>query len=216
MERPKISLDIETIPNPDALHLLPEPEVALGNLKDPVKIEEKKAEARKNQIDRMALSPLTGKVCCVGVYSPSEEKTFISGEDEASILDAAYEVIRNSHIVTFNGKAFDIPFIFKRGMILGLPWATIPVMKLSVDRYKSICHTDVMEEFCGFGERVSLDNLSRFMLGAEKNEIDFAEMPELLKTQEGREKISAYCIKDCELTWKLADRMGLIYKTSAV
>ena len=41
-----ITLDIETVPNADIIPFLPEPEVKLGNLKDPMKIAEKKAEAK--------------------------------------------------------------------------------------------------------------------------------------------------------------------------
>lgn len=56
-------IDIETIPNSGMIDRLPEVEVKTGNLKDPEKIAEKIAEAKAEQIGKMALSPLWGRVC---------------------------------------------------------------------------------------------------------------------------------------------------------
>jgi DNA polymerase elongation subunit (family B) len=82
-------------------------------------------------------------------------------------------------------------------------------MKLFTDRYKSgVAHIDLMVEFCNYGEYEKLDNLARFILGSQKVEFDYREIPELLKTDEGKAKITEYCLKDCELTYKLAKRMG--------
>lgn len=208
MNRKPLVLDIETIPNLDVIHLLPEPEVALGNLVDPVKIEAKKSEAKKKQIASMGLSPLTGKVACIGLHMVDGGRVIIGG-DEGDVLTEAYNAINaDVHLFTFNGKAFDLPFIFKRGIILRLPWATIANMKRFTDRYKAIWHTDLMEEFCNYGERVSLDNLARFILGSKKTERDYSEYVELIKTEEGRQKIADDCLCDCKLTWDLAERMG--------
>jgi hypothetical protein len=56
------AFDIETMPNSSKLDSLPEPEIKTGNLKDPAKIEEKRAEARAEQIGKMALNPLYGRI----------------------------------------------------------------------------------------------------------------------------------------------------------
>ena len=53
-----IAFDIETIGNRSMVERMPEIDVKVGNLKDPAKIAEKIAEAKADQIDRMALSPL--------------------------------------------------------------------------------------------------------------------------------------------------------------
>ena len=58
-----IAFDIETIRNGSLIDRLPEPEVRTGNLKDPAKIAEKLAEAKAEQVEKMALSPLYGRVC---------------------------------------------------------------------------------------------------------------------------------------------------------
>ena len=60
----EITFDIETIPNTSMLDRLPKPKAATGNLKDPAKIAEKEAAARAEQIEKMALSPLYGRICC--------------------------------------------------------------------------------------------------------------------------------------------------------
>ena len=59
-----LGFDIETIPNSGMLDRLPPVEVKAGNLKDPVKIAEKEAAAKAEQLEKMALSPLYGRVCC--------------------------------------------------------------------------------------------------------------------------------------------------------
>lgn len=202
----QLVIDIETMPNPDVIYLLPEPKID-ARLKDPAKIAEAKAEGRAAQIEKMALSPLTGKIAAIGIVGEFGGECII--DDEKIMLDAAYEAIQSFQIITYNGKSFDIPFIFKRGIILGCTWATIPEMKLYTDRYKSgIAHIDLMVEFCNYGEYEKLDNLARFILGSQKVEFDFRQIPELLKTDEGKAKIKEYCLKDCELTLKLAKRMG--------
>ena len=57
------AFDIETMPDSSKTGSLPEPEVKLGNLKDPAKIAEKVAEARAEQVAKMALNPLYGRIC---------------------------------------------------------------------------------------------------------------------------------------------------------
>ncbi len=203
----QIVIDIETIPNLDVVDLLPEPKID-SRLKDPAKIEEAKKEARQAQIDKMALSPLTGKVAFVGFFSNGKFLNAINF-DEKEMLDAAYELMTNSQIITYNGKNFDIPFIFKRGIILGCEWASIPAMKKFTDRYAER-HIDLMQEFCNWGEWEKLDNLARFILGEKKAEFDVTKIAELIKTPEGLQQVSDYCKKDCEITWKLAKKLGFI------
>lgn len=210
----KIVLDIETMPNQEAIAMLPEPEVLLGNIKDPEKIKAKVDEAKRKQIEKLALSPLTGIIACVNLYTKDKQESHVIAkpEGEAAIIDAAYEAIKNKCVITYNGKGFDLPFIFKRGIILKRKWATLPELKKYTDRYKSgDNHIDLMEEFCGFNQYEKLDTLARFILGKKKTDFDFTLIPELIKTEEGRAKISEYANNDCALTWELAERFGFIH-----
>lgn len=203
-----IAFDIETMPDVAQINNLPEPDVATGNLKDPEKIAAKVAEAKKEQIGRMALSPLTGEIASAAFFSNNRQDVVFG---ELQILEATWQHIMDGNkLVTFNGKSFDVPFVFKRGIIHGLKWATIPNMKRYVDKYRAVQHIDVMEEWCAFGERIKLGTLSQLLLGQTKLDFDFAETPELLKTEEGRAKIAEYNIQDAYLTYRLAERMGLL------
>jgi DNA polymerase elongation subunit (family B) len=200
----QLVIDIETMANLDVIDLLPEPNIS-SVLKDPVKIEQAIQEAKQKQIEAMALSPLTGKIAAIGLYGEFGGEVII--DDEKTMLDEAYKAFKGKQVITYNGKSFDMPYIYKRGIILGCDWATIPEMKLYTDRYKST-HLDLMTEFCDYGKYEKLDTLARFLLGDNKIDFDFREIPELLKTEDGKNKIREYCLKDCELTYKLAKRMG--------
>jgi DNA polymerase elongation subunit (family B) len=200
-------IDIETMPNPDAVKWLPEPKVD-SRLKDPEKIALAKDVGREKQLDKMGLDPLTGKIACIGLYSEAGGSTLFAGDEEKAALDMLYGLIEYKKVITYNGKPFDMPYIFKRGIILGCEWATIPNMKRYTERYKSDKHIDLMAEFCNFGEFHSLDTLSRHILGETKKEFDFRRISELMGSEEGREEIAEYCQQDCLLTWKLAKRMG--------
>lgn len=82
-----VAFDIETIGNRSMVERMPEIDVKVGNLKDPAKIAEKIAEAKADQIDRMALSPLYGRVCA-----------FVAMEDENAVskecLEAETDALR--------------------------------------------------------------------------------------------------------------------------
>jgi len=205
----KYIIDIETFPNYDVINMLPEPTVALGNIKDVEKIKAKIEVAKNKQISQMALSPLTGKIACIGVYNGSLENVFVGSEKE--VLTDFYNIILkdNNELITYNGNGFDIPFIFKRGIILGLEWATILAMKEYTNRY-SERHIDLMQEFCDYEKYEKLDTLARFILGDKKNDFDVTKISELIKTKEGLSEIATYCMQDCKITFNLAKRLGFI------
>lgn len=202
----QIVIDIETIPNLDVVNLLPEPKID-SRLKDPAKIEEAKKEAIQTQLDKMALSPLTGKVAYIGYVTDTGFNGLHYNEKE--MLDTVYSLMMDNQIITYNGKNFDIPFIFKRGIILGCAWASIPDMKKFTDRYAEN-HIDLMQEFCNWGEWEKLDNLARFILGEKKVDFDVTKIAELIKTPEGLQQVADYCKKDCEIAWRLAKKLGFI------
>ena len=202
----QLVIDIETMANKSVIDLLPEPSIS-SVLKDPEKIKLAQEKARQEQIDKMALNPLTGQIACVGVYNDSKQDVYI--DSEVNMLDAIYEDMISHQIITYNGLNFDIPYIFKRGIINNCKWASLKTMKQFTDKFKSQSkHIDLMNEWCIYGQYEKLDNLGSFILGQKKIEFDFKEIPGLLKTDDGKEKLKAYCLRDCELTWKLAKRMG--------
>lgn len=212
------SIDIETIPNPDMIELLPEPEVALGNLKDPVKIEAKIAEVKRKQIDNMTINPLYGKICCVGYYSENDGQGCYISEDEKEIVSNIMGKIfgakdrSSTQIITWGGCNFDIPFIFKRALLLGIKPTTF--LGMWIKRYSNTPHLDLMQVWSNwsFQGYTKLDDMGRVLLSENKIDIDYKTFPELMKTQSGRDDISKYCLKDCELTYNIYKKFdGILF-----
>ena len=211
-----IAFDIETIPNTSLIDRLPEPEVKAGNLKDPAKIAEKIEEAKKAQIEKMALSPLYGRICCWcahdGENSTGSCITEETDAEETAVIERAFQLLGSdslSLIVTYNGTTFDLPFLYRRAVILGIDPAEfkMPPLSAMLKRYDNDKHLDLMQVWCGFGQFEKLDTLSALILDDHKVEIDFHDFPELIKTSEGRDKLIAYCEHDVELTYRLYTRI---------
>lgn len=214
------AFDIETMPDSVKISSLPKPEVKLGNLKDPAKIEEKIAEARAEQIDKMALNPLYGRICAAVFVAPGangklESLRFAAGDDdaeEAALIAGCFGVLRldSARIVTWNGFNFDLPFLFKRAAILGVPLRGVPVLPFWCKRYATGSHIDLMQVWGGWDSKqfAKLDDVAGVCADDHKIEIDFKEFPELVKTAEGREKIFDYCEQDVRLTYKIFEKFN--------
>lgn len=199
------ALDIETIPNLDMVKFLPEVK-AKSTLKDPEKIKKDIAEKKAKQLESMGLNPMFCKIACIGYHGDKISRVDIGEEKE--ILKKCFEHLKNSFdaVVTYNGNSFDFDVIFKRGLYYDL--CTLKELKLWTDKFKAVRHIDLMAEFCQFGKFEKLDTLAKVYLGEQKDDIDFKEIPELLKTKEGQDKLSKYCIQDCKLTYDLAKKFG--------
>ena len=207
-----LGFDIETIPNSGMIDRLPPVEVKAGNLKDPAKIAEKEAAAKAEQLEKMSLSPLYGRVCCwcaedaAGVRFESciEEDT---DAEEIRVIEAALQLIGygNRTLLTYNGISFDVPFIYRRAVLLGIDVRKflLPPLPAMTARYRNDLHHDLMNIWCGVGNYEKLDNLAAAILGDRKNEIDFHDFPEMIKTTAGREELLSYCRQDVALLVKI-------------
>lgn len=210
-----IVLDIETIPNSTMIDQLPEVEVKTGNLKDPAKIKEKIAEAKADQIEKMALSPLYGRVCAFVAMEDEQTVwkeciTEDSDAEETRILVTLFRAISGKRVVTYNGNNFDLPFIYRRAVILGIDVREfgLPTLADMGKRFSNSLHVDLMNAWCGIGQFEKLDNIAKILLGDAKIEIDFKEFPELIKSEEGRDTLLAYCAQDVLLSMKLWNRIA--------
>jgi len=201
--------DIETIPNPEMADKMPPPKVALGNLKDPVKIAAKQDEARDKQIDKMGLCAATGRVLCAGFHN-SENSFFEimqenTDDEEIRVVSIVLDFLARDGIrlVTWNGKAFDIPFVYKRAAILRIANPGLPLPAWT-KRYDETLHMDLMKVWDQYqpGQFTSLDYFSRLVLNNSKQDIDYKDFPELMRTPEGRDKIGAYCVQDAALPYE--------------
>lgn len=217
-----IALDIETVGNPDVIGLMPNPKVKTGNLKDPAKIAEKVAEAKRDQVADMALDPLTARIVCfaaVGTDGNSEKQSghivgAATDADEIELLQAIMRILGTEEVrlVTWNGVGFDLPMIYKRAMILGVDPADFGAPPLSAwtKRYSTDRHYDLMQIWGGWSTQgyAELDTVAGLVLKERKTEIDVATFAALLATEEGRNKIAAYCLQDTRLTWRLWNRFN--------
>ena len=212
----EVTFDIETIPNTSMIARLPKPDVKAGNLKDPAKIAEKEAAARAEQIEKMALSPLWGRVCAwVGAEDAetvhAECLTAETDAEEARIVEEAFRTLSKGRIVTYNGKAFDLPFIYRRAVLLGIDPREfgMPTLADLTSKYSSENrHIDIMVGWCGFGQFEKLDNIAAAMLEDHKITIDFHDFPKMIETQKGRKTLLDYCKQDVLLTQRIYNRIA--------
>jgi predicted PolB exonuclease-like 3'-5' exonuclease len=207
------AIDIETIPNLNLVDCLPEVKAA-ANLKDPAKIEADIAAKKQEQIDKMALSPFYGRICAFSHWSEKETGWNVMGDisdaEEINILrDVFYQFTMESQnfpsIISWNGFSFDIPFIFKRAMLLKMELpASIPGMHYWTKKYSHVPHCDMMKELTQWepGNTLSLDNASRVILGEAKDPCDFTKFIDMIKAEDTKE-IALHCLRDSELTYRI-------------
>ncbi|MGH9591924.1 MAG: ribonuclease H-like domain-containing protein [Bryobacteraceae bacterium] len=200
-------------------------EVKTGNLKDPVKIAEKIAEAeashRRDFIERAALDPLTGRVVAVGVmtYDAKGEQpkpfgkagrfSIIANVDEAQMLREFWHLTRGemgrlNPMIGFNIFGFDLPFLFRRSWKHRVP---VP-FGLRRGRYWGDSLIDLRDAW-QLGDRQakgSLDSIARHLgVGAKNGDGKaFAEL-----WQSNRKQAEAYLRNDIELTALVADALGI-------
>lgn len=204
----RLYFDIETGPAEDAVQFEPQFE-ASKVLKDPAKIAADIADKRQAWWDKLALSALTGQVLAIGWAGDEGEVTLItqtSTVDEADVIRAFWNATTTAEtLVGFNSNAFDLPFLWRRSIKLGI---AIPNGIFEPNRRLFATNIDLMERWCWFDNqaRVSLDNLAKFCglppkLGNGKH---FAD---LMRTN--LEDAVAYLVHDVKLTRAIGRRMGV-------
>lgn len=222
---------------------LPEPpgkfnptEVKVGNITNPVKIQEKIDRVRKAHrhyeqkypticeeikqkawdkfVEDAAKDPLTGQVVAVGYGILRNGKLFICLDiaDEKSLLLNFWNFEVNikrmvGKILTFNGDNFDIPFLTKRS------WAhniDCPYRITSYNRLEDH-YKDLMKHW-GMGNSkkfISLGQLAKFLgVKGKFEEMDGADFHRVL--QEDREKALEYLKCDITALKNVACRMGVV------
>lgn len=207
-----MAVDIETMRDDSAIGNLPEPKVD-SRLKDPLKIAAATQEARAEQIEKMALDPMTGKICSIAIVSKTN-KTVICSLDEHELVEAFFAAtartgVSNPEICSWNGLGFDLPYIYRRAIIIGHPLGAAPKLSYWMKRYTTTPHCDLMQVWGNWDSRnfAKLDHVAGGLLGENKVEIDVLTFPDLMKTEAGRKQIAEYNEKDAVLTLSLYDLM---------
>jgi predicted PolB exonuclease-like 3'-5' exonuclease len=209
------AFDIETGPNENLVDALPEPEVKYGNIKNDDLKKEKYNAAKQNQVERMALDPLYGRMLSFAVWHNDDQYYRViddlSDASEIVLIKAALSLFTFNQtaqptIVTWDGYRFDIPFLFYRAMCLNIDLSGINVLGLShwCKRYSRIPHCDLRLEFTGwdFNKYIKLNTASKIILGESKIDHDVTTNNDLIKNNE-KEKVGIYNLHDAELTYKL-------------
>ena len=215
------ALDIEVIPNHDMIPLLPEPEVKFGNTKDPLKRQMMVEEAKKKQIEKMGLNPITGRVCSFAFYGDNQNDRYfkyVPDESETSEIVLVTELLKalnidneNLNIVTWNGTEFDFPYIYKRAALLKLALPPgVPGLSYWTKKYTIKPHCDLMQWWNGWSRssgNAKLDYIGKVFLGEGKTQRDYNTYLDLIKNGEG-EKIGLDNLCDVELTYNLYQRLA--------
>ena len=202
----KVSIfDIETGPLPEAqIRSIVKPfdpkDVKYGNIKDPVKIQDKIDECRANYytdiLERAALSALTGRVLAIGVMEVGGEFKLIANDDEKLMIAEFWTMISNTpgKFCGFNSLKFDLPFLMRRSWALNMK---LPFLRKG--RYWADELVDIRDVWaCGdYQAEGSLDAICRsFGLGGKAG--DGADFAKLWVTD--RAKAIDYLKRDLELT----------------
>ncbi len=194
-----------------------------GRIEDPVA-----REARRLEIHRQfSLWPLTAQVVCIAMLNADTSRgqvlftaedyedlgedagpvEFVPCADEAEMLTAFWDVARHyDTIVTFNGRSFDVPFMYLRSAVLNVPISRKDWLGY---RYQTDPHCDLAEQFTFYGvsgrdgaaRRFNLDFYCKaFGIESPKaHGVTGNDVNQLM--QEGRyREIAEYCLRDVRAT----------------
>ena len=192
-------------------------------LPDPTARETRRAEV----LQQFNLWPFTARVVCIAMLNVETARgqvLFLAGHvpedageaaavkfvpcgDEAELLGGFWDVARKyEHIVTFNGRGFDVPFIYLRSAILSVP----------ITRKDWLGYRFQTEPHCDLAEQLTFYNVSGRDGAARRFNLDFyckafgIESPKAqgvtgrdINTMlaEGRHReIAEYCLRDVKAT----------------
>lgn len=189
-----------------------------------------KALKRAEIQNLFSLWPFTAQVVCIAMQNADTGKgqvlyqaddfdeehhsnsliEFAPQVDETELLTAFWDVARRyDAIITFNGRGFDVPFLYLRSALLNVPISRKDWLGY---RYQTEPHCDLAEQFTfygvsgkdGAGRRFNLDFYCRaFGIPSPKAQgITGADVNSLLA--EGRYRdIAEYCLRDVVATTEL-------------
>lgn len=124
---------------------------------------------QESSMNRLALSPLTNNVVCIGCYDTAVDKgvclinrpvpldsfpdvpdniTYKPCKDEAEMLRLWWDIVsRQSHFVSYSGRSYDVPVLVFRSAVLGVP---VQRKLVKASRYDDI-HVDFRDVIENFG-----------------------------------------------------------------
>lgn len=193
--------------------------------------DESAREVRRGEIQQMfSLWPLTGRVVCIAMLNAESLRgqvlftaddfeqdsaeagpvEFVPCVDETELLTAFWDVAKHyDGIVTFNGRGFDVPFIYLRSALLNVP---ISRREWLGYRFAVEPHCDLAEQFSFYGvsgregaaRRFNLDFYCKsFGIDSPKSHgVTGMDVSRMLAEERYRE-IAEYCLRDVHATVEL-------------
>ncbi len=224
MARPTIVFDIETVGTAwDELDAPTRDYLITRTSRKLVRDSGSAGSAEAIAKEALGLSPGTGRVICIALVNLESDQGAVLYEgngpgwldtaagqtrvyrgDEAGILREFWQLLeRYGRVVTYNGRAFDLPFAYVRSALHGIR----PSRQLLANRYSMADHCDLAEVLTFFGaaqERFSLDYwCRRFGITSPKEGgLDGSHVGQFYS--EGRiDEIAEYCLRDSRATGEL-------------
>jgi DNA polymerase elongation subunit (family B) len=188
-------------------------------------------EARRAEIKlQLNLWPLTARVVCLAMLNvdtargqvlfTAEDYEADTGEagpiefvpcvDEVELLTAFWDVAKHyDSIITFNGRGFDVPFVYLRSALLNVPITRKDWLGY---RFQTEPHCDLAEQFTFYGisgrdgaaRRFNLDFYCKaFGIESPKSQgVTGLDINALVADKQYRQ-IAEYCLRDVQATSKL-------------
>lgn len=153
-----------------------------------------------------ALSGDFGQILCIG-YAWDDKKVEIISGNEGEILAKWWQIAKGAtKFIGHNILEFDIPFIYKRSIVL----KSRPSLLLPVKKFQTENVFDTLKEWgrWDYSSNISIHHLSR-ALGLESSKdsgIDGSQVYDFFLKGEV-DKIYKYCAKDVELARAIYKRM---------
>jgi DNA polymerase elongation subunit (family B) len=198
----------------------------VGKLSDELSRKTRQVEIEQ----QMSLWPLTARVICVAMLNVDSCRgqvlflsdhfetdgdeagavEFVPCVDEVELLTAFWDVARHYEtVITFNGRSFDVPFIYLRSALLNVP---ITRKDLLGYRFQTDPHCDLAEQLTFYGvsgregaaRRFNLDFYCKaFGVDSPKaHGVTGLDVRHLLAAGKYRD-IADYCLRDVQATVRL-------------
>ncbi len=185
-------------------------------------------DARRSELAmQMNLYPFTARVVCIAMLNAESQRgqvlftsddfseesdessavEFVPCMDEGELLTGFWDVAKHyDSIVTFNGRGFDVPFIYLRSAVLNVPISRKDWLGY---RYQTEPHCDLAEQFTfysvsgrdGAAKRFNMDFYCKaFGIESPKAQgVTGMDVNDLLAAGQYRQ-IAEYCLRDVHAT----------------
>jgi len=182
------------------------------------------------EIEKMfALWPFTAQIVCIAMINVdtgrgkslfladdfdegglSGDIEYVACPDESELLNSFWQAAKHfDKVVTFNGRAFDVPFLYLRSALLDV---SISAKNWMGYRFSTDSHCDLADQLCFYGasgrmgaaRKFNLDFYCRaFGIDSPKSQgVTGMDVTRLMNEGKYRE-IAEYCVRDVEATNQL-------------